>query len=165
MIFGIPGMKDIDMKKVEVGNRTMRLTSRIIRTCVAHHVPVGLENPAGSFIWQAPPIACLLRSPLARSHCFDMCPFGAPWRKRTRVVFWHTSDVPRLHVCCQGRKGRCSFTNDFHIVLQGNDKGSTLWTKRAEAYPKGLASILANTLLVASDTAHLHAVHRIGGAV
>ena len=155
-IYGIPGLNAVDKQKVIIGNHTMRASARIIRCCLDHHVPVGLENPAGSFLRQAPPIALLAQHAAARNHCFDMCAFGCRWRKRTRVVLWHAHDVPRLRACCRGRRGKCSFTQRPHIILQGYDGNGHLWTKRAEVYPQCLANLLANTLAAASDMQHLN---------
>eukprot|EP00959_Pyramimonas_sp_CCMP1952_P337367 7064934-Pyramimonas_sp.AAC.1 len=72
------------------------------------------------------------------TYMLDMCSFGAPWRKRTRVTCRAPYNPPSSPPClCRGRGGMCSYSSKRHIVLTGIDRASgMLWTRRAEPYCK-----------------------------
>lgn len=61
VIFGFPELSGAQREKVGIGNATMRATARIVRCAIACRVPVFLENPNSSMIWQAPPIKRLIQ--------------------------------------------------------------------------------------------------------
>eukprot|EP00972_Heterocapsa_arctica_P011045 1618062-Heterocapsa_arctica.AAC.1 len=67
----------------------MRFTLQIIRRCVDLGVPVCLENPAASMMWQLPPLQKLASHVACRPYVTDFCQHGAAWRKRTLVMSWH----------------------------------------------------------------------------
>jgi hypothetical protein len=60
-IMGLPDLKPRDCDKISLGSRTMLVTARIIRLCIACHVPCFFENPASSMIWLAGPIQHLCK--------------------------------------------------------------------------------------------------------
>ena len=62
-----------DREKIRSGNSTMRASAAIIRTCIAHGVACGLENPNNSRLFKAPAMATLCRKPGAVAHVCDFC--------------------------------------------------------------------------------------------
>ena len=60
-IFSFPELSRAQREKVGIGNDTMRATARIVRCAIACRVPVSLENPNSSMIWQAPPLKRLIQ--------------------------------------------------------------------------------------------------------
>lgn len=102
-----------------------------------------------------------------RSYRFDMCRYGAPWRKRTRIA-----TDPEL----AGRRELCGGGHS-HQRLRGRSlvhKAS--WTRVAQVYPKSLCQDLASAMalkagLISSKQVRLNtggcaksAEHRIGEA-
>ena len=147
---GLPDLSPADRFKVREGNRTAQLTAKLIRKAVECGVPCALENPHTSRLWSSPWIAPLLSVEEFRGFVVDMCQFGAPWRKRTRVGTWLTrepgpgSSLAQPHLC-RGRKGICSSSGQPHIVLCGRT------CKRAESYPESFASEFARLLSFSAE--------------
>ncbi len=151
-IFGFPELSGAQREKVRVGNATMRATARIIRCAVACRVPVFLENPNNSMIWQAPPIKRLIHLRSSKCYITDFCQHGARWRKRTKVFGWFSQESPQLQKVCAGHGGRCSKSGKFHIVLSGSDPVSKqLWTHLAQPYPAKFAEAAAAAMIDASN--------------
>jgi hypothetical protein len=145
-IWGFDNLSLKDALAVRVGNATARFSAQVIRVARATSTPVALENPNGSRLWHAPPIAALV--PLGVVTTSDMCQFGARWVKRTRVCFWNCGDSSKLCKHCCGSHGLCSRTKKAHIILRGTPADSNvLWTKIAEAYPAAWASVAASVLM------------------
>eukprot|EP00973_Karenia_brevis_P055395 7702077-Karenia_brevis.AAC.1 len=63
----------------------------------------------------------------------DQCPFGAPWRKRTKLRSYKI-DLKDIAITCGGR-GVCEFSGKPHIALSGTSNG-VFRTSLAAAYPK-----------------------------
>ncbi len=84
-IMGLAGLSPVDKARVEVGNRTMAQTARVIRLAIRNGVPTVLENPYMSRLFLAPPIRKLSSRPEFHSWCLDQCQFSSPWRKRTAL--------------------------------------------------------------------------------
>ena len=136
--YGVPEALDrpLDKMKIEVGNKTMRVSVQLLRTCVQRGVPCALENPCSSRLFRVGPVAQICRHAAARVHVCDFCQFGCPYRKRTKVVFWHLGMCSNLQRLCTGRHGQCSQTGQPHVILRGNAPGSNKpRTAMAEAYP------------------------------
>jgi len=149
-IWGVPEAlaRPKDAAKIEVGNRTMRMSARLLAAAIRRGIPCAIENPASSRIWHAPPIAQLALREDTCCHVLDFCQFGSRHRKRTRLLSWHTGMRSELFRMCTGRKGRCSCTGKFHVILQGTDKGTSLTrTALASPYPKSFAAAAARLLL------------------
>ena len=121
--------REDDKYKIALGNATMRASAGIISTCIRHDVPCALENPCGSRLFRVRPIASLVRHISADSHVCDFCQFGAPYRKRTRIVFWKTGRCATLDRRCTGAYSECSATGKPHVLT----------TAIAEPYPIRLA--------------------------
>lgn len=151
-IYGLPGLSAVDRHKLLIGNRTMRVTARIIDLCIQYKVPCYLENPAGSMIWLAPPIAKHCNHVSSRQFITDFCQHGARWRKRTRIQTWNAQECIDLNVCCSGHKGLCSRTGKRHIILKGQDPVSKqLWTHLAQPYPLSFCHKAAKTMIHSAD--------------
>ncbi|CAK0867123.1 unnamed protein product, partial [Prorocentrum cordatum] len=112
--------------KVRMGNRTFHLSCDVIELCLELRIPVFVENPAGSLIWQARRLQRLLQHPSCQLLTFDGCQYDAPWRKRTSVAAWNAVDLSRLQRRCAGRRGMCSRSNRPHVILTGHAGGAHL---------------------------------------
>ena len=155
-IWGLPNLAQHDAQKVKVGNRTLRQSCQAIASCVKLGIPVSIENPVNSLLWQAPPMAQLLQHPSCRVVTLDQCAWQARWRKRTRIAAWNAGDLCHLHKLCSGSAQQCTFTGKPHILLSGRIPGSSkLWTSLAQEYPKRLSKDLAKTLCKAADNLQL----------
>lgn len=153
---GLPGLNERGAQKVKAGNELMRFTVWLIRLCLAARIPVIVENPYRSFLWQCPEVCSLLAHRFCKAVLFDFCQFNAPWRKRTKIAIWSSYIPPCSDVLCRGRGGICSQTSKRHIVLSGTDpKSKIMWTKLAEPYPKPFAAKLASLLIDACRWLHL----------
>ena len=145
-VHGLPSLSEKDRLKVQEGNHLAQAAVKIIKACLRMNVPCGLENPSQSFLWQSRYLRGVVERRNATTYDFDFCRFGAPWRKRTRVVLWSCLPWADGHLRCKGRRSICSVTNKRHIVLTGTDPQGVLWTKRAQAYPESLCTSLASLL-------------------
>ena len=134
--------KDKDV--LQNGNATFLATLRLIRTCIQAKIPCTLENPASSIMWHAAPLLRLLNHHAASMSVFDMCAYGALWRKRTKIAGWFV-DLSALGEMCHARKGICCFTGNKHIHLRGCYNGNS-WTKIAQQYPPRVAAEIAAAL-------------------
>ena len=153
------------------GNATAQACVNIILSCKSHNVPVALENPRDSLLFLHPAVqaaakglpqlsplegCCLEAPPVNVDVSFDMCAFGAPWRKPTRLWFWNLSEADvtslssmkcRSHrSLTKGAPAICGFSQRPHQQLTGAAK-SSFRTKVAEAYPIPFAEHLARILL------------------
>ena len=147
-IYGFPDLPEPQRAKVRVGNSTMKATARIIRCAVSCGVPVFLENPVSSMLWNSPPINRLSKLRSCRCFVTDFCQHGARWRKRTKVLSWHSQPSPQLEVKCCGRNGVCSLTHKHHIILSGSDPVSKqLWTHLAQPYPARFSHAVASAMI------------------
>ena len=149
-IYGLPNLPPKAALRLATGNKLARTSSRILRLALSLSIPCALENPASSLLWRFPPIAKAASKWHADARTFDMCGFGARWRKRTKILLWFAADFPPSRLC-QGRKGVCSFSNKHHIIVQGRDPASgTFWSTIAQTYPSSLCTAIARCLTNAS---------------
>ena len=136
-IWGVPGLSDAELRRLALGNATLRVTIELIRALNKLSIPVVLENPSSSYLWQAPPLAPVLAS--GQRVVIDYCAYGTPWRKRTAFHCWNLAAASDLQNTCRGRRGKCAFSGRPHQLLSGYDKVSKQrWTKIAEPYPAKL---------------------------
>ena len=153
-IYGLPGLPENCRHTLKIGNATMRQTAEVIKTCIQFRVPVCLENPVGSMLWQAPPISKLLAQ--AQIVNFDQCAFGAGWRKRTKIAGWNAGALTQFeNHDCSGHKGICSFSKKPHIHLSGSGPNGKMWTALAQEYPPHMCAAAGRTLSRAADEIHL----------
>ena len=152
---GLEDLSPSELSRLQVGNDTFRLSVRVLDTCVRLGIPAYLENPSASIMWHAPLLEPLLQRPDCYVHILDMCRFGTPWRKRTKIAMWGAGFHPHLHVRCTGKGGLCSVSGKPHLVLEGVDPRTGLKrTAVAAAYPKSLSRALARTLRLVAENNH-----------
>ncbi len=143
-LWGLPNLSDKDQSKINVGNALLKFSAAVFRLCLSLNIPVVLENPLTSMLWQTPPVQHLL----SHKHVFhehtDFCQENKPFRKRTRFMFAHT-DI--RHCCrhCTARRGVCSKSGKPHMQLSGPKDGIFL-TKWAEPYPLPLCRRLSSAI-------------------
>ena len=103
-----------------------------------------IENPQGSWFWRQPAWSELDPNVSWDDFLCDFCVFGTKWRKATRF---------RTNGQLGGARMRCKCKTS-HLVLRGRDRATGVsWTKLAEAYPRRLSHLLANS--VAQDAGWL----------
>ena len=101
---GLPGLPAANQKKVDLGNRLMKVSASLAR--IAHsRDPGGIENLGFSRPWECAPIRNLLRLSGVHDVITDFCMWGEPWRKRTRLRLWHVNSSS-LGRRCRGRSVR-----------------------------------------------------------
>ena len=152
-ILGLPNLSPTDQQKVRLGDSTMTSSCRIIKACIPAQVCRFLENPAGSMMWKAPFLFRLCSHVSSVSFVCDFCQYGARWRKRTRIQGWNVQSINHLNCICHGRKGICSRTHKYHIVLKGQDPPTRqLWTHLAQPYRLKFARHAADALIDSHET-------------
>ena len=114
-------------------------------------IPVYLENPTTSLLFQAPPIAAIRRLNKCQDINLDFCQYGARWRKRTKIIALNVGDLQQLRRLCSDKHGACSAAQQVHIQLQGAAPGGQPWTKVAEPYPPRLAREIAIHMTQSAD--------------
>ena len=162
-ILGFPNLRLNDNLKLKNGNAHMRFSAAIIKLCLECQLPCMLENPSGSYLFQARAIQILLGSSVCNSFTLDQCAFGSAWRKRTQISTWNCSECDRLNHRCSGRRGSCSFTGDPHVVLRGCSSNGKLLTALAQEYPSTLAPALGQVLLDSHRNITKHYIFRFSG--
>ena len=137
---GAPGLSDKCLAQIAAGNATAKATQSLVRACIAVGTPCAAENPRRSLLWHSKFLRDLI--PYCSSvFDVDMCAFGAPWRKATRVATCSCDDDPALHKVCAGKAGQCSWSGRPHVILD-NPRAC----KRAAEYPQAFARGFANLL-------------------
>jgi hypothetical protein len=126
-IWGLPGLDAKLLQEVILGNKQARWAARLFTKLAVKGIPVAIENPSSSLLWFTPLFRCLLARFGFRD--VDMCSFGSPYRKRTRILFANWKLQGLSHFCCHGKGGMCSFTGRRHIELTGGEM-----TKPAELF-------------------------------
>eukprot|EP00959_Pyramimonas_sp_CCMP1952_P212220 4440781-Pyramimonas_sp.AAC.1 len=137
--------------RLEVGNSTFHVTCRLIDACRKVGVPVFLEIPDRSLLWEAPRMLALRRSRDCVEARLDQCQFKAPWKKATRVVAWRSGCLSRLCHRCNASGRICSKSKVPHQELAGRAPGGRHWTSIAAAYPKPLCLAIARTMIDAAE--------------
>ena len=152
-VMGRPGLSPADQLRVQQGNASLRFSIRVMRECLKQNIPVGLENPRTSWMWQAPAMARLLRLRGVRTVVVDQCQWGSRWLKPTTLVFACTHGIDSIERRCKRCGLCCSATGKPHIVLSGVDPISKkFWTALAQEYHPQFASDIAKLLLSSIDT-------------
>ena len=131
---GIPGLSPDMRRKVQEGNSFSLWLSSIVALAIAMSIPYWVENPDLSFLWGLKEWRKLGAHIMQNSYRLDFCRFSAPWRKRTRI-FTDSS--------LRGRRDFCDGSHT-HVILRGKQRGTGInMTHLAEAYPRGLCTVLA----------------------
>ena len=151
-IWGKARLSQVDRRKVEAGNALLRASMSILLACWRFHIPVGFENPHSSICFHAPPMLSFAKRRGVKETYFDMCAFGTPYRKRTRLLHYGCN-MTRLmsHRCksnlkCEG--SLCSFTGMAHKVLKFET------AEAAKEYPPALNTLLAESYATAYNPRH-----------
>lgn len=142
--WGMSQVSPADRERLDGGNRLARAVLRVIRACQKHRVPWLVDNPNSSYLWATSEFRRLLKIRGVDESRLDMCAFGRPWKKRTRILSAHVPEG--LRQSCLERGSVCRFEGLPHRILSGSAAGGTPWTKVAEAYPPRLARVLARIL-------------------
>ena len=155
--YGIPDVSAKDQLKLDLGNAMLKQTIHTIRSCIAARIPCFVENPNTSFLWQAPSMARLMSLACSSSFVFDMCAFGAAWRKRTRLAVWNgPSELAHTGpIRCHCRKGLCSFSGNPHSILTGKAPSGAFVTSAAASPVPVTRWALMLTLLLHRLRLHL----------
>ena len=80
-----------------------------------HRIPWMVEHPQSSFLWELPFFIEIRNSAKCGCVTFDMCQFGASFKKRTRILYGNIDelDVQTLDRPCSNR-GVCLRTGKCH---------------------------------------------------
>ena len=162
-IWGLPCVEPAALPMLAVGNATARAALQIISLCVRLRIPVAVENPTTSLLWQVPALLRLSRHHSCHRHVSDFCQYGTAWRKRTTVLSWYT-DGEGLQRRCRSTKGFCDRTGLQHVRLTGSDKGGTL-TRQAQPYPPSWAADGAKMITRAIDIHDFNNLCRASGCL
>ena len=149
-LWGLPDLSPSDQKKVDDGNAMTLFTVSIIQLCIEAKIPVALENPLTSMIWLLPEVAQLGG---AQEVKLDMCQFGTPWMKPTRLLLWNCRPAPTLCRRCNMtytmKDGTvCTKTGQKHEQLSGPSKSKGAWkTTAAATYPAQFCTEVAEVMM------------------
>eukprot|EP00438_Fugacium_kawagutii_P010863 Skav216247 [mRNA] locus=scaffold20:89010:95933:+ [translate_table: standard] len=147
---GLDGITQNMQVKVERGNRHAEFCAVIVARAAALKIAYWLENPDGSFLWLQPDYVLRKIGSLEGSYRFDMCRYGARWRKRTRVA---TNTV--LAGCRELCRGQHS-----HQRLRGRSNAHKCsWTKLAQVYPQQLCRDIATGMALRANLVDPAAAH------
>jgi hypothetical protein len=145
LIWGLPGLSPADTERVSNGNRQARWATKLFLKAAKLGIPIVIENPASSRLWELPALQALL----VRFHSVTVhyCAFGMPWKKPTKLLFTNCDLHPLGTRLCRGRLGMCSFSGERHTVLSGRSaEHKALWTAVASPYPQALCRAAAKCL-------------------
>ena len=133
--------------KEETGVELALFSAELIRVCNRYKVPYAIENPRTSRLFSFEPLVVAIASGPNYIVDFDMCQYGEPYQKGTRII----TSVPWL----TGLSRRCNHKG-HEVWLKGrvlapNPAGTPVYVNRtalAGAYPfelvKKYASLIAN---------------------
>ena len=138
---GLPGLSGEALHKVTLGNLPCDWLGSFLLEAHSLQIPFWVENPRRSYLWQLAGFKKLSSANEVGFWYLTFCAFGTPWQKRTSVL---TSTGLRGHYTpCP----RCS----HHIQLRGYSRAHKMsWTKVAEPYLRGVACVLAMSLVASS---------------
>ena len=140
---GLPPHK---REKVAQGDWFLHLAISIFELQIAIGRFATLENPGSSMLWHVNQLVLFVEKFSLSIVPFDMCEFGASFKKYTRLLVNHECFNVLQRRCCR---------NHTHDVLSGSvfDEASGKWmarTKLAQEYPQGF-----NDAYAATAVAHL----------
>ena len=88
---GLPSLRGLDAKKVELANQLYFATYTIAILCIKLFITVSIENPVNSLFWETDPIKRLLQQRPGRCNIFDSCMMGGDRDKGT--MWWCSDDL------------------------------------------------------------------------
>ena len=131
---GLPWLRGEMQANVSKGNDVAAWCSKVVQLCEAHGVEWWLDHPDSSWLWQQRCFKEFASPSSPRVWRCDLCFFGAPWRKRTRVAT--SCELRGLRHFC-----RCT---EPHILLRGRSSfGGGAWTALSQPHPRGFFEALA----------------------
>ncbi len=133
---------------VDLGLRCARFTVRMLTLCQSHHVEWSLENPASSRLFDWSPLRTFFQKYARCNFVLDMCAYGAPYRKSTRIV---SSYGPLVHLACRcpGNHQHEHLQGTVQVVIDGRTQ--RVWRSTlASSYPPQLCTAWAEVLQAAS---------------
>ena len=134
---GVPWLTPVQRGKVQSGNEMLSFILNLSAESERLGLLYLIENPLNSWFWKQTAWRSWERDSATWDFLVDYCVFGTAWKKPTRI---------RSNGQLQGQRLRCS-RDHRHLVLRGRDKVNQVsWTKRAEAYPRRLCVLLAQTI-------------------
>ena len=136
------GLPNLTAKQRSVCALANRVTANTVKLCehfCAKGIPWSVENPHNSVLWWTKGFMRIQRvwSEGMSTVVFDMCRFGKPYRKRTRLLTWHPD--PSRKDFLRSLALRCCCTQP-HATLGGwGEQGNCIPTGRgSSAYPAPL---------------------------
>ncbi|CAK0834547.1 unnamed protein product [Prorocentrum cordatum] len=136
-----------DVQAIRIGNVLAGFCCSIFELMHLLQRPVALENPARSRLWLLPRLKKAAAWSTSHFVYTDMCQWGTPWKKPTRIL----GDRVSLHSVARECHGKlCSRTAKKHTSIHGLAQGGGFKTKAAQQYPPALCKALARCL----DHAH-----------
>ena len=132
-------------KKICEGNRHSKWCAKLVVIAEKLGIPCYVENPDGSWLWRQREWKRYSLSSGYGCLRLDCCRFGMAWRKRTRFIT--TCEVLKGHslLCRHDHTRKFTYRGREyeHQLLRGVAPWGQDWTKFAEAYPLGVADLLA----------------------
>lgn len=128
-----------------IGVELALFSAEVIQTCNAHGVQYSIENPRFSKLFGFEPLTKAIASGMHFVVDFDMCMYGEPFRKCTRIVTSCKELQQLSNKCCHRRhevwlKGKVKVEGADHLPRFVNR------TALAGAYPKALTDKFAAIL-------------------
>ena len=155
--WGKSNLSAFDAERVRRGNILFKSALELAREAHRCKVPWMLEHPSSAYSWHTDQIDRLSREPNVKLTKIDQCMYGAPWRKRTKLIYGNIDDLDdgRLqNMLCKGRK-KCAKTGRPHQRLEGTNCRGVSWTSIASAYPSNLGKAMAFAVTAKARAAYL----------
>eukprot|EP00439_Symbiodinium_sp_Y106_P018012 s7219_g2.t1 len=132
---GIAWLRGKSATKVEADNAVAAFCLDVVAVCVASGTEWTLEHPDSSYLWQLTGFEAYAEANSSDTWRGDMCTFGTPWWKRTKVAT--SLELKGSRRFCQCRLP--------HVVLRGRVPGrpGLSRTSCAKPYPRGFSEALA----------------------
>ena len=113
LLDGVPGLALRDQAKVDDGTLFMRITAELATLISSAGGHWSIENPASSMIWATTEFRQLASAPGVITVEIDMCMYGTPFKKPTRLLASHAA-FAALARRCTGVSA-----NHKHVELAG----------------------------------------------
>ena len=130
------------------GNAVASIGFCVLKWCRLIDAPFCFEKPASSLPWHTGAALDMKRWEHISDCQVNMCAFGAPWKKATRLRSFRLPTVSLLSVRCRKVNKLCQDSVKLHVVLQGRDSQGVTQTSRASAYSVPLARAIARVVLM-----------------
>ncbi|CAE7767227.1 Rraga [Symbiodinium sp. CCMP2592] len=134
---GLPNLHEGMAEKVANGNLLSAWLARLVQLCLLRDVIFWIENPARSWLWRQSEWKSIREHRDVGYFSSDMCAFGAPWKKPTKVLT--NSSLRELKINCPG----CL----RHLSLRGYSRRfKQAWTRVSEPFPKQFSGLLGEVI-------------------